>query len=129
MRKMAAVVPEAGQEWALREEPSADGAGAHTNGTKAQQRGLCSTCDNATGCTFKRDFSTPVLYCEEFDFVASIKLPEQQQMGKTFSRPLAEENPDSRSETLRGLCSNCERRHDCVFPKPEGGVWQCEEYE
>ncbi|MHC4505741.1 MAG: hypothetical protein ACYTFI_20745, partial [Planctomycetota bacterium] len=28
----------------------------------------------------------------------------------------------------RGLCGNCEERRSCTFPKPEGGVWHCEEY-
>jgi hypothetical protein len=28
----------------------------------------------------------------------------------------------------RGLCSICEGREVCAFPKPEGGVWHCEEY-
>jgi hypothetical protein len=26
------------------------------------------------------------------------------------------------------LCSNCEDRHTCIYPKPAGGVWHCEEY-
>ena len=28
----------------------------------------------------------------------------------------------------RGLCSLCENRTTCTYPKPEGGVWHCEEY-
>ena len=28
----------------------------------------------------------------------------------------------------RGLCSICEDREVCAFPKPEGAVWHCEEY-
>jgi len=27
-----------------------------------------------------------------------------------------------------GLCVNCEDRETCVYPKPDGGVWHCEEY-
>jgi len=27
-----------------------------------------------------------------------------------------------------GLCVNCEDRETCIYPKPEGGVWRCEEY-
>jgi hypothetical protein len=26
------------------------------------------------------------------------------------------------------LCSNCEDRHVCIYPKPVGGVWHCDEY-
>jgi hypothetical protein len=29
---------------------------------------------------------------------------------------------------LKGLCVNCDNRHTCTFPKPEEGVWHCEEY-
>jgi len=32
------------------------------------------------------------------------------------------------SENLLGLCKNCEKRKTCTIPKPEGGVWRCEEY-
>jgi hypothetical protein len=28
-----------------------------------------------------------------------------------------------------GLCRNCENRRTCAFPKPEGGIWHCEEYQ
>jgi hypothetical protein len=29
---------------------------------------------------------------------------------------------------FKGLCSSCEDRHVCIYPKPAGGVWRCEEY-
>lgn len=35
--------------------------------------------------------------------------------------PLASELP--------GLCRNCARLVDCTYPRPEGGVWHCDEYE
>ena len=28
----------------------------------------------------------------------------------------------------KGLCVNCARREICEHPKPEGGVWHCDEY-
>jgi hypothetical protein len=28
----------------------------------------------------------------------------------------------------KGLCVNCANRETCLYPKPEGGVWHCEEY-
>ena len=28
-----------------------------------------------------------------------------------------------------GLCRNCARLSNCTYPRPEGGVWHCEEYE
>jgi len=39
--------------------------------------------------------------------------------------PISEE-ADATKHT--GLCSICENRPACAFPKPEGGVWHCEEY-
>ena len=33
------------------------------------------------------------------------------------------------SEKYKGLCKNCKKRKTCKLPKPEGGVWRCEEYE
>jgi hypothetical protein len=42
-----------------------------------------------------------------------------------------ENGKEDRDDTPRfmGLCSICEIREACRFPKPEGGVWHCEEYE
>lgn len=28
-----------------------------------------------------------------------------------------------------GLCRTCARWSDCTYPKPEGGVWHCDEHE
>ena len=33
------------------------------------------------------------------------------------------------SEQFKGLCKNCKKRKTCTLPRPEGGVWRCEEYE
>ncbi len=29
----------------------------------------------------------------------------------------------------RGLCMNCDLRETCALPRPESGVWFCEEYQ
>jgi hypothetical protein len=29
---------------------------------------------------------------------------------------------------FKGLCMNCDHRFECRLPRPEGGVWHCEEY-
>ena len=41
-------------------------------------------------------------------------------------RPGAEEE---KSTEQKGLCRNCKKEKTCKLPKPEGGVWRCEEYE
>ncbi len=28
----------------------------------------------------------------------------------------------------KGLCMNCDERETCMLPRPESGVWHCEEY-
>jgi hypothetical protein len=43
------------------------------------------------------------------------------------------ENPSSRTRSkdpaqYEGLCVNCANRANCLFPKPEGGVWHCKDY-
>ncbi len=40
--------------------------------------------------------------------------------------PLEEEQDSSR---YKGLCKNCRKRDNCQLPRPEGGVWRCEDYE
>jgi hypothetical protein len=44
---------------------------------------------------------------------------------KSESREL----PAGSDRIHRGLCLNCDVRNTCTFPKPEGGVWFCEEYQ
>ena len=90
-------------------------------------RGLCSTCKNAPGCTFPRDRNKPVLHCEEFD---TGELPLTESSAKDRSRPsLSSATKERDSTQFIGLCSTCEKRETCTFPKSEGGVWHCEEYE
>lgn len=43
--------------------------------------------------------------------------------------PPAQTGSLTQAHALRGLCQNCSRRHTCDLPKPEGGVWRCDEYE
>ena len=86
---------------------------------------LCSTCKHASTCTFPRDPQRPSFYCEEFEIesVPAKRKAEEDKLQPTASFVTAEE-----SGSLIGLCSDCENRQTCVFPKPEGGIWHCEEY-
>ena len=88
--------------------------------------GLCSTCRNALACTFPRDPNKPVFYCEDFEIekTSSIKTLGKKQLPATG--PAAAKDKDSTK--FIGLCSDCENRRTCAFPKPEGGIWHCEEY-
>jgi hypothetical protein len=92
-----------------------------------EYRSLCSSCKNAAGCTFQKDRQKPALYCEEFeiDTCPSAEIAEKEKPLPTISVDVE----DKDSGKFIGLCSNCNKRRTCVFPKPEGGIWHCEEYE
>ena len=93
-------------------------------------RGLCAYCRYAFECDFPRDPDIPVFHCEEFEghnnpqITVSIKNRTDDQAHYNSS----DINMESQKKPL-GLCSNCELREKCTFPKHEGGVWHCEEYE
>ena len=96
-------------------------------------QGLCSCCKGASTCTYPRDPDCPVLQCEEFDGILPLPskrrslirnvsfMPPRGMVGEPAPRGLEFLEP-------RGLCSICEERETCTFPKLEGGVWHCEEY-
>jgi len=86
--------------------------------------GLCSVCANAPTCDYRRAPLQPVRECCDFE----PETPQVPIVSPTVSplKSIAEgENPGR----YAGLCVNCEHRETCTYPKPEGGVWHCEEYE
>ena len=96
---------------------------------KKRYLGLCSYCKSELNCMFIRDPKRPIFECEEFEEITyvSIQVPKQTHI----SLANASKNPPAREDPLssyKGLCSNCEERATCVYPKPEGGVWRCDEY-
>ena len=88
-------------------------------------RGLCSNCKHAPDCTYPRDPDHQVLQCEEYE-CAPATVAAASQVRPTV-RLQANPGPDCSSE-VKGLCANCANFDSCTFPKPEGGVWHCEEY-
>ena len=89
--------------------------------------GLCMTCEHAPDCTYRKAANRAVQQCEEFES----DLPKQDKRGH-LSLVGSKEKPDvepKEENRFKGLCINCENRETCVFPKPEEGVWRCEEYE
>ena len=83
-----------------------------------ESQGLCSTCNKNNACSHAKDTEQPVLQCEEFDGYAA---DPARAKGKTT---IGEKD----SGKYKGLCANCGIRETCTYPKPEGGVWHCEEY-
>ena len=87
--------------------------------------GLCVTCNNAKDCVYRKRRGTDAICCEMFDGYA---LPGAVR-GKGVA-PVIVTAPDmALSGKFKGLCVNCAHRDDCKLPRPEGGVWHCEEYE
>jgi hypothetical protein len=86
--------------------------------------GLCTTCVNELDCTFPRSLERPLLRCEEFvgaaDVRPSVTVPDPQP-NTLFAV--------ANREWFPGLCMTCEKLPVCTFPKPEGGVFNCDEFE
>jgi len=84
--------------------------------------GICSTCNSMELCTSRRTWIGPVHHCEEFDdCVDSPSRPARLAIVTT--------NEPETDGGLFGICVNCAHRETCTFPKVEGGIWHCEEYE
>lgn|GEM_PF-883638 len=83
--------------------------------------GLCSSCASYEFCTFPRSLGQPVLECDEFSPACSPKGSHPS----TIKKNLVKKPTKPR---LRGLCRICDERASCRYPKPEGGVWHCEDY-
>jgi len=88
-----------------------------------EYRGLCSVCKKASTCTYRRDPWQPVWQCDEFE-CGSIQVSTFPPIDSSFKPDAAYES----SGKYKGLCVNCENRETCTYPKPEGGVWHCDEY-
>jgi hypothetical protein len=84
--------------------------------------GLCKTCDHAPRCTHPRTPGVPVIECDDASaFVIAIAPATGISTVGHTARP-------SRV-TAKGLCATCVRLSYCTYPKPERGVWHCDEFE
>ena len=108
-------------------DPFPDRAGIATGAmgrfdTAGQYRDLCSNCDNGSACGGRTRPRRPIFFCEQFEVFGAALAPESDRS--------AEEKP-RQTRSLNGhigLCMNCDNAGTCVLPKPEGGIWHCEEY-
>lgn len=94
-----------------------------------QPSGLCLTCNKFPTCVYPKNSLRPVLFCDEFEGYEDF--PPQPVRIISPSRPVVSSDTEDQEDSslpLLGLCRICERRHECTYPKPEGGVWHCEEY-
>jgi hypothetical protein len=93
---------------------------------KPEPSGLCVNCRHFETCGFSKDPEHPVLFCEEYEVpvIPAMRIADNTDVTKK-GKPATKND----IEKYRGLCMNCEHRETCTYPKPEGGIWHCEEYE
>ena len=99
------------------------------NHFKNETKGLCSNCNNASTCSFIQNSEKTVLECEEYDCSTSDSTTniDKDVLIKTSAK-LSSNIVNKEKSTYKGLCVNCEYHEICKYPKPEAGVWHCEEY-
>ncbi len=96
----------------------------------AEYLGICSTCNHAPDCAHRiRNAGIAIWECDNYDD----HVPEVEAVNHRAAR-IPRAAVEVRAGELdvaeyRGLCKNCEKRETCLYPKPEAGVWHCEEYE
>ena len=92
---------------------------------KSEERGLCKTCNNTLSCVFcLKNKDHTVWHCELFD----ITIPcQEESFSKIEISDFTTKTKEKRSK-VKGLCVNCDNYNSCTYPKPEGGIWHCEEY-
>jgi len=95
----------------------------------ASVKDLCSTCVHADTCVRRAGQDGPVWYCEEFDDyqppISGNVRGATDQSGPASKKPGSDESGCDQS---LGLCCNCKNRDTCTYPRPNGGVWHCEDY-
>ena len=84
-------------------------------------RDLCSTCSHAEACGDRSTPQSPIFFCELFEVFAPPPAPAAAAARESVA-------PQDAGE-YKGLCVNCDSRDTCTLPKPEGGIWHCEEYQ
>jgi hypothetical protein len=96
----------------------------------SDELGLCETCNYIYRCSLRKRYNQPVWQCEEFD--DSDRTEENLLIDNNSGIMEVEESLNANVKTKNqylGLCSNCKNRKYCTYPRPEGGVRCCGEYE
>jgi hypothetical protein len=94
---------------------------------REEYSGICAVCQYAPTCIYLKAADQPVLMCEMFEGYGRKEnpAPAPRILSFTTSASVAEKD----SSKFAGLCASCKKRETCIYPKSEGGVWRCEEYE
>ena len=84
--------------------------------------GVCLACKFDPDCIYEAAYGRVALECEQFEMAFPAPPTPTPSIHENIPRHGRESN------TYPGLCSNCDNRETCIHPKPEGGIWRCEEY-
>lgn len=95
---------------------------------EAHDISLCGTCRYSPDCAFHEDHKFTVFHCEEFQFEEVPLRKVEERIGVAANAGADDSSVRTGNSRYRGLCTDCENHASCVFVKPEGGVWHCEEY-
>jgi hypothetical protein len=98
------------------------------NHAVATSRGICLACKHAEGCIYPRNQGQIVLNCEQFEPCAPMASPSPSKAQIDLEELWKKPSGNRPGTEFKGLCSNCEERYSCIYPKPPEGVWHCEEY-
>lgn len=82
--------------------------------------GICAGCIHASTCLYQSTARQPIWFCEMFE--NDTPLISHPKTDSEYS--VLQIQPSQ----FTGLCANCDKRGTCTLPKPESGVWHCEEY-
>ena len=90
--------------------------------------GICAVCKNNDSCTFSANGKRTVTHCEEWEGFEKKQLTAvKPDLNKALNRIIRQGSGEV--ETSTGLCKYCAREKTCTYPKKEGGIWICDEYE
>lgn len=100
--------------------------------SSSEYTGLCSICNRTQSCSLPRESTRSILECDEFEIQSLYRIPTFEFItDKILSdEPLAVEPVHSvETNQFKGLCCDCANRKTCTYPKVEGGIFHCEEYQ
>ena len=88
--------------------------------------GVCLACKFDPDCIYEAAYSRVALECGQFEMAFLEPPTPTPSIHENQFRNIPRQGKESNG--YRCLCSNCDNRETCIHPKPEGGVWRCEEY-
>lgn len=101
-----------------------------TGSAATRKADLCINCTYSFDCGFRNPSASSINFCQEFDVMTDpvTRVGENEKISPPI---FARDQPDASEADafeMMGLCRNCLNRRTCIYPKPVGGVWHCEEY-